>query len=185
MHQLFLLLQSIYPMSEGLIQHLSKAFEYCKVAKREHLLREGQVCRYMYFIDRGLVRCFHHRGNKEIVTWFYTEGSMVLSYESFYDQVPSKEYIEALEECEIYRIPYTELQYIYRAYLEANVLRAELTERYYRTLWKCFDYTRFTTANERYQFFIDNFPQWVNRVPEKDIAAFLGVTASHFSRSKR
>jgi CRP-like cAMP-binding protein len=184
MQQLFQMLQSIYPMSGELIQYLSKAFEYRKIRKGEYLLKEGQVCRYMYFIEAGLVRCFHHRRNKEIVTWFQTEGNMVIAYESFYEQVPSKENIEALEDCEIYRIAYTDLQHVYSTYLEANVLRAELTERYYRILWKCFDYTRLTSANERYQFFIENFPQWVNRVPEKDIAAFLGVTASHYSRSK-
>lgn len=185
MHQLLATLRSVGHLSEELVQYLTKAFEFRKFKKGDYLLKEGQVCKHLVFIDSGLVRYFLYRGEKEVVTRFQTEGHMVLSHESFYDQVPSDENIIALEDCEVYRISYEELMRIYQAYPEALELRAKLTERYYRILWKCFINTRLNTAQERYKFFIDNFPQWVNRVPEKDIAAFLGITPSHYSRSKR
>ena len=184
MQQLFQLLRAIYPPSDELLEHLTTAFEYREVKKGDHLLKAGQVCRHMFFIQQGLVRCYYYRDGREICSWFQTEGNMVISYESFYEQTPSNEYIVALEDCEIFRISHQQLQYVYRTYVESNVYRAELTELYYRTVWKCFNNTRLTSANERYQFFIENFPQWVNRVPEKDIAAFLGITPSHYSRSK-
>ncbi|QEC69297.1 Crp/Fnr family transcriptional regulator [Panacibacter ginsenosidivorans] len=184
MHQLFQLLRPVCPLSDELVQYLSHAFEYRHIKKGDYLLKEGQVCRHMFFIESGLVRYFLYRGEKEVVTRFQTEGNMVISHESFYDQVPSDENIVALEDCEVYRISYEDLMHVYDHYPDALVLRAKLTERYYRILWKCFINTRLNTAQERYRFFIDNFPQWVNRVPEKDIAAFLGITPSHFSRSK-
>lgn len=184
MHQLFQLLRAVYPLSDELVQCLSKAFEYRRIKKGEYLLKEGQVCRYMFFIESGLVRYFLYRGEKEVVTRFQTEGNMVISHESFYDQVPSDENIVALEDCEVYRIKHEDLMQVYASFPDAVILRAKLTERYYRILWKCFINTRLNSAQERYRFFIDNFPQWVNRVPEKDIAAFLGVTPSHYSRSK-
>lgn len=185
MQQLFQLLQAIYPMSEDMILYLSKAFEYRKIRKGEFLLKQGQVSRYLFFIERGLVRSFHQQGNKEVVTWFKTEGHVVLVYESYYEEAPSMESIEALEDCEIYRITHANLQHVYDTYPESNYLGRVLTEKYYCMLWKVFHYTKLTSATERYQYFIEHFPQWVNRVPEKDIAAFLGVTPSHFSRSKR
>jgi CRP-like cAMP-binding protein len=184
MNRLFQLLQGVCPLSEGLIQYLSKAFEYRKIKKGEYLLKEGEICRYMFFIQSGLVRYFLYRGEKEIVTRFQTEGNMVISHDSFYDQAPGEEYIVALEDCEVYRITHRDLMHVYDTYPDALVLRATLTERYYRILWKCFINTRLNSAQDRYRFFVDNFPQWVNRVPEKDIAAFLGITPSHYSRSK-
>ena len=182
MHRLFQLLNAIYPLSEELVDYLSKKFEYYEVKKGDYLLKKGQVCRHLFFIDEGLVRCFYYRGNKEICAWFQTEGNAVISFDSFYNQVPATEYIEALEDCKLYRITHADLQYMYKTYLESNIHRAALTEQYYQTVWKCFYNTRLTTAKERYQFFIENFPHWASRVPKKDIAAFLGVSEHHFSR---
>lgn len=182
MRKLFQLLNTIYPLSERLVAYISKVFEYREVRKGDTLLNEGEICRYLYFIDEGLVRCYYYKDHKEICAWFQTEGNAIISFDSFYGQVPSTEYIEALEDCKLYRVSHADLHYMYNTYLESNIHRAVLTENYYRILWKCFYNVRLTSASERYRFFIENFPQWVNRVPRKDIAAFLGITPGHLSR---
>lgn len=182
MNKLFQLLNSIHPLSKELVAYLSKAFEYIEVKKGEYLLQEGQVCEYLYFIEQGLVRCFYYKEQKEICAWFQTEGNPIISFDSFYNQTPSNEYIEALEDCKIHRISHADLYEMYSTFVESNIHRATLTENYYCIVWKCFYNTRLTSARERYKFFIDNFPHWVNRVPKKDIANFLGITAEHLSR---
>jgi CRP-like cAMP-binding protein len=110
-------LNSIYKISPDLNDHLTSVLKERVVLKKEYLLKAGHVCKTIWFIKKGLVRCFYHRDAVEVCSWFMKEGDFVISVESFFNQKPSIESIQALEETEVYYLDYEELQNTYDAFL--------------------------------------------------------------------
>jgi len=105
-------LNSIHELSPPLREHLTGVLRQRSLTKKELLLKAGHVSRYIYFIEKGIFRCFYIRHNQEICSWFMKEGDVIVSVESFFTQKESYESIQALEECVVHCISYDDLQYI-------------------------------------------------------------------------
>src|SRR4051812_11541998 len=102
MNEVFQFLESIHPLSPKAVEYLTKTLKYRKLLKKEYLLKAGHISRSSCFIKQGLLRAYYTRNEKEVSSWFMKEGDVSLSIESFYDQKPSYENIQALEDCIIY-----------------------------------------------------------------------------------
>ena len=184
MESLLHFLNSIYPLSEGLVFHLSQILKTKELNKRDYLLKAGHICRTICFIEKGLLRCFYIKGNDEVCSWFMKEGDVIVSIESFFQQKESYESIQALEACTLHYIQYTELQHIYRQFPEFNFIGRVLTEKYYM-LWAQQLYgLRMQQAPERYKWLMQNFPELILRVPAKYLASWLGITEVMLSKIK-
>jgi len=182
METLLYYLRSVHPLSSELITYLESVLQYKELARGEFLLKRGHICRHIYFIQKGLFRCFYEQNDKEVNAWFMKEGDVMISVESFYKQVPSMESIQALEPSELYYISYTELQYIYAHYPEFNFIARVLTERYYSLSEQRLYSIRMQSTPQRYQWLMEYWPDIVRRVPAKFIASYLGFTPESLSR---
>jgi CRP-like cAMP-binding protein len=182
MEKLLLYLNSIHSLSAELIEHLQGILKVKELPKKGYLLKEGFVCRNISFIEKGILRCFYGKDDKEISSWFMKEGDVIISVESFFHQSVSYENIQALEECTLYYINYNELQYIYRHFPEFNFVGRVLTERYYNLSEQRLFSLRMQRAQERYQFLLEHFPEIIKRVPSKYIASYLSITEETLSR---
>ena len=88
-----------------LLEKLASFLFSKKVKKKELLLKEGEVNDRMFYVQKGLLRVyFINEDGKEINTWFVKEGEFVYACHSFHYQIPSEEYIEAMEDCVIMTI---------------------------------------------------------------------------------
>ena len=126
-------LNSIYAMSPALIEHLGNVLKYTEVPKKDYLLKAGRICENVWFIEKGLARCFYTKDDEDISSWFMKEGDVIFSVKSFYKQEPSYESIQMLEDSSLFYITYKELQYIYINFLEFNYIRGVLTEKVQRS----------------------------------------------------
>src|SRR4051812_15242581 len=120
MNPVIALLNSISPLSSALQEHMNDILEEKSFLKREYFLKAGHVCRNIYFITSGLVRCYYHKGDTEVCSWFMKEGDLMISVESFYSQTASYESIQAIEDCEVYSADYFDLQHLYKDFQEYN-----------------------------------------------------------------
>ena len=184
MEELLKHLNSINPLSENLVSYLATNLKTRNLRKKDFLLKKGHVSRDIYFVNKGLLRCFYLVDDKEISSWFMKEGDVIISVESFFQQAVSKESIQALEECTVYYITYQELQYTYRTFPEFNAVGRVLTERYYTLSEQRLYSIRGHKAQERFNFLQDNYPELILRVPSKYLASYLGITDVHFSNMK-
>ncbi|MDE5788192.1 MAG: cyclic nucleotide-binding domain-containing protein, partial [Bacteroidaceae bacterium] len=110
------------------IDTLSQILVPMKFQKGDIVLSEGEVCRAMYFVDRGMVRQFYYKNGKDVTEHFSFEGRIVFCIESFLKQEPSRLMVEALENSVLYAIPYEawhmsmlqnqEMEMLYRKILE-------------------------------------------------------------------
>jgi len=177
-------LNSIRPLSADMHEHLQKIMKTKEVQKRSYLLRAGHVCGRIYFIKKGLLRCFYIKGDHEVSSWFMKEGDVIVSVESFYQQNNSYESIQALEDCRLIYIDYDELQYIYCHFPEFNFIGRVLTEKYYCQSEQRLFSLRMQRSQERYDYLVEHHSELVLRVPAKYLASYLGITEVTLSRIK-
>jgi CRP/FNR family transcriptional regulator, anaerobic regulatory protein len=184
MESLFLLLNSILPLPQLLAECLGSQLRCREIKRKEYLLKAGHVCRYIWFVECGLLRCFYHKEKHEVTSWFMREGDVIISIESFYQQKVSYESIQALEDCVLYYVSFEELNAVYRAFAEFNFIGRVLTEKYY-TLWAQQLYAlRMHSAHDRYRWLMEHHAELVLRVPAKYIASYLGIDETTLSRIK-
>jgi CRP-like cAMP-binding protein len=177
-------LNNVYPLQPELIEHLKKILKIKKLAPKEFLLHAGTTCKHVYFVEKGLLRCFHLKDGEEVNKWFMKEEDVVYAVRSFLTQQPSTESIQALEACTLYYISHSELQDIYRRFKDFMVQRAYLTEKYYIMSEERNDMLLMPQYVERYRFLLDNYPDLVSRVQTKHIASYMGVSLPTMYRLK-
>jgi CRP-like cAMP-binding protein len=169
-------LQSIHPLPENLIAYLQQIIRKKELSRKEYLLKEGQVCRNIHFIEKGLLRAYYVKDGGEVSSWFMQEKDVCMGVESYYRQQPSQEYIQALEDSVVYSITYEELQRIYRNFPVFNYTGRVLTERYYMLSEQRSKSMRMQRSHERYDWLMERYPELMQRVPAKYIASYLGIT---------
>jgi CRP-like cAMP-binding protein len=151
--------------------------------KRQYVLQEGDVCTQFYFVVRGCLRMYKidDKGSTHILQ-FAAENYWINDLGSFHGVKPSSLNIDALEDTVVLQINRDDLislyiqapkfDRIFRVLLENSFIR--LQERLLQNIS--------STAEERYQSFLEIYPHLVNRLSQVQIASFLGITPEFLSR---
>jgi CRP-like cAMP-binding protein len=153
-----------------------------KFAKGELILREGEVCRDIMYVCRGLIRQFYYKNGKELTEHMSVEGGIVMCIESLFRQEPTRLQVEALEPTLVYSMPMKKLeevalhnvniQMMYRKILEESLILSQVHA----------DLVRFETAQDRYKKMCKLMPQVVLRAPLVYVASYLQMTPETLSR---
>ena len=153
-----------------------------KVRKKHMVVKDGQVCHYMFYVCKGLLRQFYFKNGREITEHFTCEGNIAYCIESIFKNKPSHLMMEALENSELCLIPYAglvELSLLYkgiaewlRHFLENNLILRQVKA----------DSWRFESARERYERFLREFPTVAGRASVNDMASYLLMTPESLSR---
>jgi CRP/FNR family transcriptional regulator, anaerobic regulatory protein len=175
-------LGKIHPLSEECKEYLLTVAKRVEVPKKRLLLRPGQVDDRLFFIYKGLLRCYYKMGDRQVTDWFFTEGEAAVSVDSWYDQKPGQDYIETVEDSVVYTITFQEMEHAYETYPEMNVIGRVLTTKYLRVWHRLARNTRFLTAEERYRILIAEQPGWLQRVPLYVLSTYLDMIPSTISR---
>ena len=182
MDNLISYLHTIHPLSNSLREHLHDIVQIKEIPKNDFLLRAGNTCRHIFFIESGLVRCFYTSGKEDISCWFMKEGDVIISVESFLGQQPGYENIQAMEDIVGYCIRWEQLQFIYRHFPEFNFIGRVLTEKYYTLSERRLYSMRLQKAPDRYDYLLRDTPELINRIPVKYLASYLGISRETLSR---
>ena len=182
---LFKYMNTIRPLSDELKGVLSDNLEIIEVPKKHVLLREGQVCDYIYVVVKGLLRMYYIKDDQEVCSRFMDEERMAMSINSFYSRTPGYEYIETLEPCILARIHHDRLTKIYNEHDEFNYIARVITEQYFIRSEERHYLLRKQSAEERYVYFIEHYPVLLQRVPLTYIASYMGITLETLSRIRK
>ena len=154
-----------------------------KILKRnDYLLKKGDYCRNYYFIKTGILRNFYIKDGNEVVTNFTFPSDLTTILRSIILDEPSREYIQAITDCEVYTIPISEYQKIIKKYPKIEKIDAEITQLYAILLEERLFSLQFHTAAERYSLLLEREPLIVKYVPLTFIASYLGITLETLSR---
>ena len=153
-----------------------------KYAKGEIALSEGEICKNLLYIDKGLMRQFYFKHGKEVTEHLAQDHTIVMCIESLFKEEPTKLQIEAIEPTIVYALPKAELervamhnvniQILYRKILEESLIMSQVHA----------DLVRFETAQDRYKRLCKLMPQVVLRAPLVYIASYLQMTPETLSR---
>ncbi|MCF8307706.1 MAG: Crp/Fnr family transcriptional regulator [Bacteroidales bacterium] len=149
------------------------------------LLHEGQIATECYLVLKGCVREYYIVDGEEKSTAFYTEGQPVASFTSASTHTPSKHYLECTEEC-ILTVSDQDLEKEMIAKIPRleSIIRKEVEKNSGK---ERDDFTRFITSSpeDRYLFLLENRPALLSRIPQHQIASYIGVKPESLSRIRK
>lgn len=169
-------------MTHDELDILEGILEPVKYGKGEIILAEGEVCRGISFIEKGLVRQFYNKNGKEVTEHLGVDHTIFMCIESLFKEEPSRLQVEALEATLVYILPKSKLeaaairnvniQMLYRKILEESLIQSQVHA----------DLMRFETAPNKYKRLCELSPQVVLRAPLTYIASYLQMTPETLSR---
>ncbi len=153
-----------------------------KFAKGEKILNEGDTCRCIYWIVKGLVRQYYYKNGKELTEYMAAENTIMMSIESLFKEKPSMQIIAALEPTLIFALPKAELEAVAMRSVNIQILYRKILEESLIISQQRADMLRFESAQDRYQKLVKSAPQLVLRAPLVYIASYLQMTPETLSR---
>ncbi|HET6253289.1 MAG TPA: Crp/Fnr family transcriptional regulator [Puia sp.] len=182
MEEIFAFLSQIHSLSPGCLNYLRDIVQYHPISKKETILKIGQINDRLYFIKKGLLRCYYMVNDKEVSDWFFGNNEFIVSIGSFYQQLPSEDCIVVMEAGELYSITREQYAYAKKTYLEFAYIASELLEKYLVTFHNHARLLRRYQATERYQLVLEKYPELIRRIPNKHLATWLDMGAEMLSR---
>ena len=153
-----------------------------KYGKGEKILQEGEVCKNISYIEKGLIRQFYFKNGKEVTEHLGVDHTIFMCIESLFKEEPTRLQVEALEPTLVYSLPKARLeaaamrnvniQMLYRKILEESLIQSQIHA----------DLVRFESAPNRYKRLCELSPQVVLRAPLTYIANYLQMTPETLSR---
>ena len=163
-------------MTHDELDILEGILEPVKYGKGEMILTEGEVCRGISYIEKGLVRQFYNKNGKEVTEHLGVDHTIFMCIESLFKEEPTRLQVEALEATLVYILPKAKLeaaairnvniQMLYRKILEESLIQSQVHA----------DLMRFETAPNKYKRLCELSPQVVLRAPLTYIASYLQMT---------
>lgn len=164
---------------------LTGLFKPLTLKSGEYFLKEGQLCRYVGFIEEGLV-CYNlNDKGLEKTLYFNKEGEFVSDYQSFLPRVPSYTSIQAIENTSLQVISYEDLQLMYSNIREGEKLgRLAIENVFLSSLRQLKSFYKDSPAG-RYQEFLHSYPNLAQRIPQYYIASYVGIKPQSLSRIRK
>lgn len=151
--------------------------------KKQFALQHGDVCEYFYFVVRGCLRLYKadEKGVYHILQ-FATENYWILDITSFHKKTRAILNIDALEDTMVLRINHSDLLDLYTRAPKFDRIFRVLLENHFMHQQQRMTQLFSSTAEERYQLFLETYPHLLNRLSQVQIAAYLGVSPEFLSR---
>ena len=164
-------------------QEIGKLFLRREFPKGHFLFQHGEICRHVFYLEKGLARYYYLSDKgREITGWFFAENQFISSMDSFYENKPTKNYCEMLEDSIVYSIKQSDLDEMLS---KSHTMSIFLYRTMYWNVKKLTEFLfciRFQTAQERYRILLNNYPLIFQRVPLHYIASYLNITPETLSR---
>ena len=149
------------------------------------ILNAGEVCKHSYFVNSGLLRSFTINDNiVEHVLSFACEGWWIGDMYSLLSQKPGNLFIEVLEDAEVVLLSKENQEQLYREIPKLERFFRILTENSLVANQERLMDNLSLTAEERFEKFCKKYPTLIQKVPQKQIASYIGVTPEFFSKMK-
>ncbi len=168
--------------SDSELEIIMPYFEPKEYRKKTTLLDIGKVSNEVFYLVKGCIRLYCQKDGEELSTYFFTENMFAGSYDSFLSRKPSKVAIETLEECEVLVLTHKSQEKLYDIFPKMNEFIRKAIEQRFVLLHDLFISYLLNSPEERYLTLLNDRPELLQRIPQHQIASYLGVTPVSLSR---
>lgn len=165
------------------IEKISAIFKHTLLLNRgDFFYKNNQVCDKIGFLEKGMLRHFYETEGNEITCWVALEGNFTTSLGSFIRQVAVKENMQAIQPTKIIYATKEDWSAIYEKEEFVRRIWTNVIEENYLGMESRL-YSMITlSAEERYNWILENYPKFNLYIPDKYMASMLGITPRHLSR---
>ena len=176
------LLHTQFNLSENGEKMLEARIKKMTVTKGTPLLRPGEICRHIYFLESGFIRLYSINEDEEQTTDFAGRGQFCVILNSFLGQVKSEEGIICEEQTSLYALHYYDVMALEDLSLEFLILSKNLLTYYLLRIQQEKNVYLRGNAAEKFTFLCQRYPGLRAHIKHKDTASYLGITQQSFSR---
>ncbi|MDR8390799.1 cyclic nucleotide-binding domain-containing protein [Aliifodinibius sp. S!AR15-10] len=175
-------LQQIHPLENQVIEEYVSHWESYEAPRKTIITSAGRTERYLYFVMEGIQRSYYLNDGKEYIIAFTYPPSFSGIPESFLVQKPSKYFLESITESRFLRISYEQHQQMMAKYRPIETLFRKATEAILIGVLERHYELMAYTIEERFKAFLDRSSHLLNLVPHKDLASYLRIDPTNFSK---
>jgi CRP-like cAMP-binding protein len=174
---------SLIPLNNEECQLVRELFKSRLYRKKQYVLQENDVCNQFNFVVRGCLRMYKvdEKGSTHIIQ-FASENWWMVDIGSFHQKKSSDLSIDALEDTMVLQISYENLIKLYTSAPKFDRIFRVLIENSFVKLQNRLLQNISSTAEERYLSFMETYSHLSNRLPQTQIASFLGITPEFLSK---
>lgn len=185
MEKILKALSAIQPLSQEFEEALKSRIVTLSLPKHHLLLHAADISDNAFFLESGFAMSFRYIKGKKHIEEFYSDGEIIVSPMSFFQQLPSQESIQLLDQSDVSHIAYPHVMWLLSNFPEAQMIyRATMNLYYERSRERIHDF-QLLNAVERYEKLNEFYPSVKHLVPLEQIASYLGIAPQHLSRIRR
>lgn len=186
MLQLIEYLQQYIPLKKSEVALIAQRIQVRNVKRRELILQEGAVCNHYFFVVEGCFKMYSiDDKGREHNLQFAAENDWVMDIGSFHSKKASQLFIEAIEPSEIIQIEQQDLYFLYLSIPKFDRIFKIIIENKFVALQNRLLQTISSNAEQRYLSFLDEYGDLASRLPNTQIASYLGITPEFLSKIRK
>jgi signal-transduction protein with cAMP-binding, CBS, and nucleotidyltransferase domain len=175
---------SIHDLTPECLADLRRVIKKQEVRKDEVILKVGEINDKLYFIRSGIMHCYYYVGEKEVTSWFFTDGQFVVSVPSYYDRIPGEDCIAAFEDGILYYMMRDDYEKLCRTHHCFESLVRRQLQKYLVEFEAHPRFIRKHKADERIRIVRERLGPLFYRIPRNALASWLDMEPETFSRNQ-
>lgn len=174
---------SLNPQQIELIKHHATELH---VKKGDYFHEAGKIAKQVGYLTEGVIRlCYYGKGGEDFTRYFLVEDSFIVDLDSFYNEIPSSVYTEAVTDCHLIVFEKEDFQHLAGTIIGWNEIFTKIATQALSFKAGASSVMLTQDATERYEAFLKRWPGLANRIPLSSLASYLGITQSSLSRIRK
>lgn len=183
MHNIVAHFDKYLPLNDAEITALTSRAVERKIKRKQYILQEGDICKCFTYVVKGCLKMYGvDNSGVEHNLVFATEDDWISDIDSLHKEKPSRLFIEAIEPAVVLQLSKNDLWYLYTNFPKFDRNFRVIIEDKYIELQNRLLQTFSTSAHERYENFLEQYPNLATRLPNTQIASYLGITPEFLSK---
>lgn len=178
-------IRSLTEISEASMEQLFRIATQRQLKKGEIILREGQICKQVMFVENGFLRTYITKDGLEMNTEFTFEGGFTTNLKSLRASIPSETTIQAAAPATIDIFDKDELLNLYNLSSQIESFGRSLLEQIIISKDEYSNLLKFSSATEKYRYLQEHQPEMLQRISLSQLSSYLGVARETLSRIRQ